>query len=301
MSTPLFDRYSSFTYNTTMWNDTPLSYDEPVFRPPGEARSLILQVTLGCSHNGCAFCEMYSQKHFTIRPQEEILNEILMAAAAMPDTRRVFLADGNPLVMPTDHLLEILLTIQRFLPQVTRISTYALPSDIQRKSPQELMALRQAGLRLLYVGIESGDDELLKMVHKRETAESTIKGLLKARKLGFACSVMIITGLGGALYSKQHAIHSADVLNRVQPEFLNTLVLSLPFGEDHYKSRFAGEFVMMDANQLLTETERLIQHLSLERTVFRSDHASNFLVLKGTLSRDKERFLSQIKAARHFI
>ena len=284
-----------------MWNDTPLNYHEPVFRPPGEARSLILQITLGCSHNECAFCEMYSQKQFTLRPQEEILDEILLAADAMPDTRRIFLADGNALVMPTDRLLEILQSIQRFFPQVTRISAYALPSDIRRKSPQELMALRQAGLRLLYIGIESGDDALLKLVNKQETAESTVKGLLKARKFGIACSVMIVTGLGGKIYSNQHALQSAEVLNRVQPEFLSTLVLSLPFGEDHYKMKFGGEFVMMDAAELLAETELLIQHLSLKRTVFRSDHASNFLVLKGTLSRDKEHFLAQIKAARHFI
>ena len=284
-----------------MWNDTPLNYHEPVFRPPGEARSLILQITLGCSHNECAFCEMYSQKQFTLRPQEEILDEILLAADAMPDTRRIFLADGNALVMPTDRLLEILQSIQRFFPQVTRISAYALPSDIRRKSPQELMALRQAGLRLLYIGIESGDDALLKLVNKQETAESTVKGLLKARKFGIACSVMIVTGLGGEIYSNQDALQSAEVLNRVQPEFLSTLVLSLPFGEDHYKMKFGGEFVMMDAAELLAETELLIQHLSLKRTVFRSDHASNFLVLKGTLSRDKEHFLAQIKAARHFI
>lgn len=284
-----------------MWNDNPLNYHEPVFRPPGEALSLIFQITLGCSHNECAFCEMYSQKQFSLRPQEDILDEILLAADAMPDTRRIFLADGNAMVMPTDRLLEILDSIQRYFPQVTRISAYALPSDIRRKSPQELLALRQAGLRLVYVGIESGDDELLKLVNKKETADSTVKGLLKARKFGIACSVMIVTGLGGKQYSRQHAIHSAGVLNRIQPEFLSTLVLSLPFGEDHYKKKFGGEFVMMNAAELLAETELLIQHLELNRTVFRSDHASNFLVLKGTLSRDKEHFLTQIKAARHFI
>jgi radical SAM superfamily enzyme YgiQ (UPF0313 family) len=284
-----------------MWNDTPLNYHEPVFRPPGEARSLILQITLGCSHNDCAFCEMYSQKQFSLRPQEDILEDILLAAEVMPDTRRIFLADGNALVMPTDRLLEILQSIQRFFPQVTRISAYAVPADIRRKSPQELMVLRQAGLRLVYVGIESGDDELLKLVNKQETADSTVKGLLKARKFGIACSVMIVTGLGGKIYSNQHALHSAEVLNRIQPEFLSTLVLSLPFGEEHYNMKFAGEFIMMDAAELLAETELLIQHLSLKRTVFRSDHASNFLVLKGTLSRDKEHFLAQIRAARHFI
>ena len=278
-----------------MWNDTPIKYHEPVFRPPGEARSLILQVTLGCSHNDCAFCEMYSQKEFTIRPQEDILEEIRLAAEAMPDTRRVFLADGNPMVLPTERLLEILQAIQRFF------STYALPADLLRKSPQELMMLREAGLRLVYVGIESGDDELLDMVHKKETADSTVKGLLKGRKFGIACSVMIVTGLGGKLYSKRHAIRSAEALNRIQPEFLSTLILSLPFGEDHYRNKFGGDYVPMEPEELLAETELMIQRLSLKRTVFRSDHASNFLILKGTLSRDKEHFLAQIQAARHFI
>jgi len=284
-----------------MWNDLPIVYDEPVFRPPGEAWSLIVQVTLGCSHNRCAFCEMYTQKSFTIRDPKEVIDEIRKAADAMPDTRRIFLADGNPMVLPTPHLLEILQAIQRAFPQVTRISTYALPSDILRKSPLELLALRQAGLRLIYVGIESGDDQLLTIVNKKETASSTQKGLLKARKAGIASSVMIVTGLGGQHYSRQHAIHSAELLNRIQPEYLSTLVLSLPFGVEHYRSRFAGEYEPMDPAELLKETELLISHLSLERTVFRSDHASNFLVLKGTLSRDKEHFLAQIKAARHFI
>lgn len=275
-----------------------IAYDEPLFRPPAEAYSLIFQVTLGCSWNKCAFCDMYTSKHFTIRKEKEVLNEIQYTATRYPNIRKIFLADGNAMVLPTQRLLKILETIKKFFPRVGRISTYALPKDILSKTPGELTALRETGLQLIYVGIESGDDDVLRMVHKNETANSTVEGLQKARKAGIDSSVMIVNGLAGLEYHEQHAVNSAKILNQIQPRFFSTLVLMLPFGIETYKKKFDGTYTHMNAPALIKELEILIEHTHLERTIFRSNHVSNFLPLKGTLSRDKEKLLETIRMCR---
>ncbi|MFZ5517774.1 MAG: radical SAM protein [Candidatus Zhuqueibacterota bacterium] len=275
----------------------PIAYNEPLFRPPAEANSLIFQVTLGCSWNKCAFCEMYTSKRFTVRKEKTVIQEIRDAALVFPDVRRIFLADGNALVLSTRRLLTILQTIRESFPRANRISAYALPGDIARKSPDELAALRDAGLRLLYVGIETGDDELLELIHKGETFQSTAAGLLSAKQAGIKLSVMILNGLGGKKYSEQHALNSAKILNIVQPEYASTLVLSFPFGEQQYRQRFAGEYLPMNLTDLLAEMELLIKNTELNSTIFRSNHASNFLILQGTLSKDKSRLLSEIRTA----
>jgi len=266
---------------------SPINYNEPVFRPPSEGRSLIFQITIGCSWNRCAFCEMYTSKKFSIKPVEEVMAEIDLASKYYPDTRKVFLADGNAMVLPVDKLLVILNYLNKAFPKLTRISAYAIPKDFKNKSIEELKKLKDAGLKLLYVGIETGDDELLRMINKGETSSSNIEFLNNARQAVLKLSVMIINGLGGKNYSKQHAENSAKVINAIQPEFLSTLVLSFPLGVDHFKSRFRGDFNEMNILDLLIEQRLLIQNLDLKETVFRSDHASNYLVLKGILNRDK--------------
>jgi radical SAM superfamily enzyme YgiQ (UPF0313 family) len=179
-------------------------------------------------------------------------------------------------------------------PKLNRISTYALPKDILSKTDNELKKLAEKGLKLLYVGIETGDDELLKRINKGETFKSTAEALVKARKAGIKLSVMILNGLGGKKYSEQHAINSAKVVNIIQPDYLSTLVLSFPYGVDHFKSRFEKDFEELSKAELILEMGHFIQHLELENTVFRSDHASNYLVLKGLLNRDKEELLGRI-------
>ncbi len=276
----------------------PITYQEPLFRPPSEAYSLIFQVTLGCSWNQCAFCQMYGSKSFSVKKEDEVIAEIRRAAPMAPHVNKVFLADGNAMVLSTPKLLRILETLNETFPRLRRISTYALPRDILSKSPSELEALREAGLQLLYVGIESGDDDVLRMINKNETADSTVEGLKKAQDAGINNSVMIINGLAGSTYSRQHAIHSAEVINRIQPYYLSTLVLMLHKGIDHYREVFAGEYKHMETAELLAELKVFMEHLELERTIFRSDHVSNYLVLKGTLSRDKERLLKTIDEAK---
>ena len=275
---------------------SPIIYDEPLFRPPAEAFSLIFQVTIGCSWNKCAFCEMYSTKKFKVKKEEEIIDKIEKASKYFPETKKIFLADGNAMVLSTSKLLKILEAIHKHFPRIMRVSSYALPNDVSSKTDEELRQLREAGLKLIYVGIETGDDELLKLINKSETFDSTVEGLLKAKKAGIKSSVMIVNGLGGKKYSEQHAVNSAKLLNIVQPEFTSTLVLSFPFGENFYKNKFSGEYISMTTTDLLKEMEILISNTDLNSSIFRSNHASNFLVLEGILSRDKEKLLHQIRS-----
>jgi len=275
----------------------PIQYNEPLFRPPSEADSLILQVTYGCTWNKCSFCEMYSTKTFSAKKEEDVLKEIELVSKIYPDVRKIFLADGNPMALSTARLLKILSAISRSFPKARRVSTYALPRDVLSKSPEELKALKEAGLNLIYVGIESGDDVVLKMMNKGETFESTEEGLLKAKEAGIKLSVIILEGVGGLKYSRQHAINSAKILNRIQSEFASVLILSFPFGVEHYKEKFNGEYIPMSIPDLLKEMKEFISHIELNGTIFRSNHASNYLVLNGILSRDKKQFLDRINFA----
>jgi len=275
----------------------PIHYIEPVFRPPSEAHSLILPVTNGCSWNKCTFCEMYiaPQKKFRARDEAEVLEEIRRCGERLR-VRRVFLADGDAMVLPTKRLLRILEAIREYMPSVERVTSYCLPRNLKRKSVEDLVALREAGLQMIYVGAESGDDEVLARVNKGETHESTKEALLKAGEAGIKRSVMILNGLGGRSLSEQHARNSARLMNATQPEFLSTLVVSFPQGMERYQAQFP-DFEPLDQQGLFREVELLLSELKLSDTVFRSDHASNYLVLKGTLGADKQRMLAQVRTA----
>jgi radical SAM superfamily enzyme YgiQ (UPF0313 family) len=274
-----------------------MDFSEPLFRPPSEAYSLILQPTIGCSWNKCAFCEMYSRKKFRIRPLEDTIDQIKELKDHSAEIRKVFLADGNALVLKNKILVPILKEIRNSLPNVRRVSAYALPSDILRKSKDELKELYDLGLKLLYVGIESGDDVLLKLIDKGETYRSTVDGLVKAQEAGMQNSVMILTGLGGKKYSEQHAVNSAKAVSEVNPDFVSTLVLSFPYGVERYKEKFLGEYCEMDTVDILKELKLFIENVDLHKTIFRSDHASNYLELKGILGKDKNRLLSKLDFA----
>lgn len=272
----------------------PIQYDEPLFRPPSEAYSLIFQVTIGCSWNKCAFCEMYSTKQFRARAEQDVFTEIDAFAPYARDIRKVFLGDGNAFVLSYSKLINILNKLNSTFPKLNRVSAYASSRDILAKTDEELKNLADNGLKFLYVGVESGDDELLTAIKKGETFSSTVEALNKARRAGIKLSLMILNGLGGKAYSQQHAINSAKLANMVQPEFLSMLVLSYPHGENHFKQKFNGDFVPLDTIGLIAEMGLFIQNLELENTVFRSDHASNYLVLKGNLNRDKQALVQKI-------
>jgi len=275
----------------------PIQYHEPLFSPPSEGRSVIIQITLGCSWNKCSFCEMYTSKQFKARSEEAIFKDIDAFIPYADQITKVFLADGDPLVLSNNRLLPILDKITATFPKLRRISTYASPSNLSRKSTEELTALKNAGLTLLYVGIESGDSDVLHAIQKGETYETTIEGLNKSKAVGMDSSVMIINGVGGKLLTEQNAIHSAEVLNATQPKFASTLVLTAHKGMPHYKDRYQGEFIELSNIELYQEMLVFMNHLNLNETIFRSDHASNKLVLKGILGRDKEKFITQIQHA----
>ena len=277
----------------------PIRYVEPVFRPPSEAESLILPVTDGCSWNHCTFCEMYTapQKKFRARDEDEVMDSIRLTGQRYGDQiRRVFLADGDALVLPTRRLLAILEAIRTHMPAVRRISTYCLPRNLRKKTQAEIDELAATGLTMAYVGAESGDDEVLAAVKKGETFDSTREALDKLGAAGITRSVMILNGLGGKALSQQHAENSARLANATQPEYLATLVVSFPMGEQRFRADFPG-WEPLDQHELFVEMERFLSALDLRRTVFRSDHASNWLILKGTLGADKERLLQQVRQA----
>jgi len=273
---------------------SPIQYDEPLFRPPGEANAAILQATIGCSWNKCAFCEMYTPKQFRVRSMEELKPEIKALANACHDAKKVFLADGNAFILSARKMIPILDEINAQFGKLQRISAYALPKDIENKTEEELREVRKKGLKLLYIGIESGDDELLRLANKGETFNSTADGILKAHNAGIDTSIMIINGLGGKKYSKQHALQSAEIINQIQPRFLSTLTLNTPFGLEHFQQKFNGNYEEQSVQELIEELRLFIENLTTENTIYRSDHVSNNLILKGTLSKDKERLLREI-------
>jgi radical SAM superfamily enzyme YgiQ (UPF0313 family) len=276
-----------------------LPYIEPVFRPPSEAHSLILQVTNGCSWNRCTFCEMYTlpQKKFHLKPLDRIEDEVAAVARSGAPVRRIFLADGDAMTLSYRRLQDIMEVIRRHLPSIQRVSSYCLPRNLKNKSVEELRALRELGLDLFYVGCESGDDFVLERVQKGETFESSLAALRKIKAAGARSSVMILNGMGGLKYSEQHAKNSALLMNQAQPEYLATLVVSFPQGMEKYQAGFEGGFEPLDQPGLFQEMFWLLDTLELDRTIFRSDHASNYLVLKGTLNRDKERLLDAVRQA----
>jgi radical SAM superfamily enzyme YgiQ (UPF0313 family) len=277
----------------------PVRYVEPVYRPPSEADSLILPVTDGCSWNRCAFCEMYTapQKRFRPRDEPEVLESIRRCGESFGDgVKRVFLADGDAMTLSVRRLTAILEAIRRELPGVRRVSSYCLPRNLRKKSAAELAELKDLGLTLVYVGAESGDDETLTAIDKGESFATTLEALDKLQEAGIKRSVMILNGLGGKALSRQHAVNSAALMNAAQPEFLATLVVSFPQGEQRFREKFPG-WEPLSVTGLMQEMELLLSELELKRTVFRSDHASNWLVLKGTLGADKPRLLQQLRAA----
>ena len=276
-----------------------LNYIEPVFRPPSEAFSLILQVTNGCSWNQCTFCDMYTaeQKRFKPRPQRELDQALSLIARSGQPVRRVFLADGDAMTLSFRRLKAILESIQAALPGVQRVSAYCLPRNLNNKTVEQLAELKSLGLSLLYVGCESGDDEVLERIIKGETFESSHQALAKIKQAAIKSSVMILNGMGGQMLSKQHAINSARLMNLTQPDYLATLVVSLPNGEQRIQSGFEGQFKMLTQAQLFSEIRLFLETLDLKKTIFRSDHASNYLILKGVLGKDKEKLLAQVDQA----
>ena len=273
-----------------------LNYDAPLYRPPSEARSLIFQVTLGCSFNECSFCDMYRSKEYSERPWEEIKSEIDMMARMMPETTRVFLADGDALNLDAEYMVKIVKYIYEKFSKLERISCYAMPMNILKKTPEELKKIHDAGLTMFYLGIESGSDIVLKKVTKGATSKTIIKSVNKAKNAGYTMSCMVILGLGGKKYSNDHIQGTADVINACSPQYVGALTLYLENGiKDEFLKKFEGEFSRLNDDEALNELEELLSKIDTkEEIIFRANHGSNAYTIKGTFPQDKQKMLDQI-------
>ncbi|WP_432663310.1 radical SAM protein [Wukongibacter baidiensis] len=274
-----------------------MRYEGSVYRPPSEARSLIIQVTIGCSHNKCTFCNMYKDKRFRVRKLEEIIEDLEEAREYYPRVRKIFLADGNALVLKNEDLKKILLRIKELFPECERVGIYGAPQDILRKSVEELRELKELGIGIVYLGIESGSDEILKEINKGVNSAQMIEAGQKVVSSGIGLSVMIISGLGGKEKWKEHAVESARVLNEINPDYIALLTLLLNPGTKMHDDVQSGNLKLLNPNEVMVETKELISNLEVTNCMFRSNHASNYVPLGGTLSEDKDMLLEQLDAA----
>lgn len=274
-----------------------MRYEGSVYRPPSEAQSLIIQAAIGCSHNRCTFCSMYKDKKFRIRPVEEIIADIEECREHYRRINRVFLADGNALAIKTDDLKRIFVKIRELLPECERVGIYSSPGDILRKSKEELSELNSLGLGIAYMGLESGSDEILKNIKKGVTSAEMIEAGKKLRSSGIKLSVTLISGLGGKERWKEHAMESARVINEIGPDYLGLLTLLVEPGTEMADQLAAGELELLGPREVIEETRLLVEGLELDNCVFRSNHASNYYALAGTLPRDKQKLLKEIDAA----
>ena len=274
-----------------------MRYFGSVYRPPSEARSLIVQVTYGCSHNTCAFCSMYKAKKFTLRPMEEILEDFRMARQAYSKVGRIFLADGDALIRPAADLERILEVIAELFPECERVTCYASPSSIHKRTPEDLKRLRERNLTMVYMGLESGCDEVLKRMRKGHTAADIVAAGQKINAAGIDLSVTAISGLGGVELWREHAMDTAAALSAMKPAYIGLLTLMVEPGTPLYDWVEKGQFQLLDSHQVLEETALLVAQLDCEGAVFRMNHASNYLTLKGTLNEDKQALLKRIHSA----
>ena len=274
-----------------------MRYEGQIYRPPSEAYSYILQVTVGCSHNACSFCNMYLDKAFHIRPLGDILEDLRMARRAYRYVQRIFLADGDALIVKTETLLEILTTIRRLFPECERITSYASAKDILLKTPEDLRCLQQAGLDMVYLGLESGSERILKKINKGVSVEETVQACLMAKAAGIRLSVTQITGLDGQAGMEENAVESAKALSRIKPEYIGLMTLTLRRGTKMTEDMEKGLFHRLTPRQIVEEMRMLVAHLDSEGSVLRSNHISNYVQLRGTMNRDKDHMLAQLDAA----
>ena len=273
-----------------------LNYAEPVYRPPSEAKSLIFQVTLGCSFNQCSFCDMYRNKEYSEKTWDEVKAEIDLMAKQLPDTTRIFLADGDALNISAEYMVLIVEYLYNSFPKLERVSCYAMPMNLLKKTPEELKKMHEAGLKMLYLGIESGSDVILKKITKGATAETIIKACRKAVETGFTLSCIIILGLGGKTYSEEHIKETARVVSASSPHYLGTLTLILETGvKQEFLTKFGEEFHPINDEEALIELHDLVEQIDVkEKMLFRANHGSNAYNIAGTFPDEKNAMLEKI-------
>jgi radical SAM superfamily enzyme YgiQ (UPF0313 family) len=275
-----------------------MRYEGQVYRPPSEADSYILQATIGCSWNHCTYCDMYRSKPYRVRALEETLSDIRAARLAFGgDVEKVFVADGDALVMDLEHWEAILTATREAFPRLRRVSAYATAMNLGEKTPEELARLRQLGLSLLYIGPETGDDTTFKRVAKGADFEGHVEAARRAREAGMSLSVIFLLGVGGTDRSQEHAEASARLITEMDPEFLSLLTLTVTPGTPLAKLQERGKFVLPEVEGMLEEIRTIVTLAEPTDAVFRTNHASNYLPLSGQLPRDRDQILAVVDRA----
>lgn len=272
-----------------------MKYEGRIFRPPSEAYSLILQVTVGCSYNQCAFCESFREKQFRMRTPEELADDLDAARETHRWVKRIYLSDADALVIPAEHMLWLLDYIRRKFPDCERVSTHGSARDVLRRSPEELRAFRAAGLGMIYMGAESGSDEILRRVNKGATRAQMIEAARRTEEAGILSSLTFISGLGGTELWREHAVETGTAISEMRPSYASLLTLLLEPGTPLFEDWQAGTFQPLTPEEVTRETRLLLEHVNVTTPcVFRSNHASNYVSLSGELPRDKEALLRQL-------
>lgn len=275
-----------------------IKYVGDVYRPPSEAYSLIVQATIGCTHNKCSFCKMFKEKRFQTRPTEDIIADFAWARKRYRSVPRIFLADANALCLKTDKLMPILTYIEETFPECERVTIYGRASDILRKTEDELRQLREHGLTMVYIGAESGSDKVLEMCRKGETRQQLIDAVKRIEKVGIKASVTFISGLAGKDGWKDHAIQTGTMITEMNASYVSLLTLLVDPQAPMYEDIQSGRLKLLTPQEVLAETHLMLENANPQKTcIFRSNHASNYLSLKGDLPQDRDRFLAQIENA----
>ncbi|WP_352405086.1 radical SAM protein [Sporanaerobacter acetigenes] len=272
-----------------------MRYEGTLYRPPSEAYSLIVQATIGCSQNRCTFCSMYKEKDFRIRKTRDIVEDLILGRQEYRKVEKIFLADGDALIIKTEELLKILEKIKTIFPECKRVGIYASPKSILGKSTGELIELRKSGLGIVYMGVESGSDLILEKIKKGVNSSEMIAAGKKIKEAEIPLSITLISGLGGKEYSMEHGVESARVVNEMNPDYIGLLTLLVEEGTELYDDVWNERFKLLAPKEVLLETREFVQRLNLDNCIFRSNHASNYVALGGTLNKDKNLILEQIK------
>ncbi|WP_312907557.1 radical SAM protein [Tissierella praeacuta] len=272
-----------------------MRYEGSLYRPPSEAYSLIVQATIGCTHNKCTFCSMYKDKKFRIRNTDEIIEDFKIAREKYKYVKRIFIADGDALAIKTKELVKIFSFVKEFFPECERVGIYGSPRAILSKTNEDLDKLKSLGLGIIYLGVESGSDKILKDIKKGVTREEMVRAGKMVVKSGIELSITLISGIGGQKDSYEHAVESAKIINEINPNYVGLLTLLVEENTPLYEDVKNGQFTLLTPKEILLETKKMVENINVENCIFRSNHASNYVALKGTLPKDKDIILSQIE------
>ncbi|MGP1569558.1 MAG: radical SAM protein [Eubacteriales bacterium] len=275
-----------------------MRYEGSIYRPPSEAYSLIVQITIGCSHNGCTFCTMFKDKKFRVRDLEDVIEDLRMARKTYAHVEKIFLADGDALCLSMSKLVAILDEINKLFPECKQVAMYATPKDVLKKSDDELQQLKKKGVGILYIGAESGSETVLKEIKKGASRKEIIRSVRNVENAGIKASVTFISGIGGKRFMTEHARDTASMISEMQPSYVGLLTLMLDEDAKIYSQIERGEFELLTAKEVLLETMIMLKEINVQKKcVFRSNHASNYVSLRGDLPHDKEAMISKLKQA----